>query len=391
MTTPVWPYPQLEITIGETTWKCQLSAHEGSGQWRKRHKGRDYYFGPLHDPDEAMRNWMDRWPYIVRGESTPQPDSSMPTAGQLFDEYVASRKADRDAGDIGHETYLDATNLCNRLRECIASNTPYDKLNVVDWERVNRRFAKYSPAVRRNMVTRTNSFVKWANARTGAKVETQPGLSLPKLKSVRRHKREAGPQSLTREQILAILDVAAKSPEFRAMVLLGINCGMGNTDVARLPAKVIRLDDGWIDYPRPKTEADRRAPLWPETVEALRPFIPSEHKWVFATKTGACLVRQKTDLVARRARTIFDLAGAPDASFYWLRRTFATVAAETGDEHASKLIMGHVIDGVHEGYIQKFADDRLLNVTNHVRAWLFGETDSDGSSSPASPEPETSP
>ena len=38
------------------------------------------------------------------------------------------------------------------------------------------------------------------------------------------------------------------------------NLRMGNLD----------LEKGWLDFPRPKTGVERRAPLWPETVEALR-------------------------------------------------------------------------------------------------------------------------
>ena len=53
-------------------------------------------------------------------------------------------------------------------------------------------------------------------------------------------------------------------------ILLGVNCGFGNTDVASLPIDAVDLDGGWIDFPRPKTEIPRRVPLWPETIEAIR-------------------------------------------------------------------------------------------------------------------------
>ncbi len=59
-------------------------------------------------------------------------------------------------------------------------------------------------------------------------------------------------------------------PVLKAMTLLGLNCGFGNTDVATLPENALDLAGGWIDFPRPKTAIQRRIPLWPETVEALR-------------------------------------------------------------------------------------------------------------------------
>ena len=54
------------------------------------------------------------------------------------------------------------------------------------------------------------------------------------------------------------------------------------------------LDNGIIDFPRPKTGIPRRCPLWPETVEALRealalrpePKRPENAGLVFVTQRG---------------------------------------------------------------------------------------------------------
>src|SRR5262249_37859885 len=37
-----------------------------------------------------------------------------------------------------------------------------------------------------------------------------------------------------------------------------------------LPLSALDLDKGWVNFPRPKTAIERRIPLWPETVAALR-------------------------------------------------------------------------------------------------------------------------
>ena len=57
------------------------------------------------------------------------------------------------------------------------------------------------------------------------------------------------------------------------MILLGINCGFGNHDCGTLPKSAIDLEAGWVNYPRPKTAIERRCPLWPETIEAIREAI----------------------------------------------------------------------------------------------------------------------
>jgi hypothetical protein len=43
----------------------------------------------------------------------------------------------------------------------------------------------------------------------------------------------------------------------KAIILLGINRGYGNSDCGRLPLKAVDLKTGFITYPRPKTGIDR--------------------------------------------------------------------------------------------------------------------------------------
>ena len=78
------------------------------------------------------------------------------------------------------------------------------------------------------------------------------------------------------------------------MILLGINAGFGNADCGRLPLSRLDLDGGWVSFPRPKTGIERRCPLWPETMEALRaamaerpdPKGEAGDDLVFVTKYG---------------------------------------------------------------------------------------------------------
>jgi integrase len=80
----------------------------------------------------------------------------------------------------------------------------------------------------------------------------------------------------------------------RAIILLGINCALGNADRGRLVVQSLTLDAGWVDYARPKTGVPHRVPLWPETMAAVRESISkrklpksAEHTpTVFITKRG---------------------------------------------------------------------------------------------------------
>ncbi len=49
--------------------------------------------------------------------------------------------------------------------------------------------------------------------------------------------------------------------QMQAMILLGLNCGYGPSDLATLPMRVLDLAGGWVDHARPNTGIDRRCPL----------------------------------------------------------------------------------------------------------------------------------
>jgi integrase len=183
-------------------------------------------------------------------------------------------------------------------------------------------------------------------------------------------------------------------PQLRAMTLLGLNAGLGVTDCANLNESHIDLESGWLDYPRVKTETPRRVPLWPETVEALRvvlaerrqPLVSADDGIVFLTRTRRRWVRTKPGKTPEKNLHLNALSqaygkvlhalgvnGKSGRNFYTLRRQFEIVAGESRDQVAVDAIMGHVDDSMGAVYRQGvISDDRLRDVINHVRCWLFG-------------------
>src|SRR5205823_5466725 len=106
------------------------------------------------------------------------------------------------------------------------------------------------------------------------------------------------------------------------MILLGVNCGFGNTDCAGLTFTGLDLDGGWVNYPRPKTGIARRCPLWPETVAAIRAAVAVRTKpgdfpdcgRVFLTARGTAFVVQtekghKKDVIGVRFKNLIDAFG----------------------------------------------------------------------------------
>ena len=135
----------------------------------------------------------------------------------------------------------------------------------------------------------------------------------------------------------------------------------------------------------------RRCPLWPETVAALRecvakrrqPKDDADSHRLFITKQGRAYVRARTngtniDGIAQEFAKILkrlELQGNRRA-FYALRHTFETVAGATRDQIAVNAIMGHAAasNDMSAVYRERIDDDRLKDVADHVRGWLWPET-----------------
>src|SRR5262249_55674388 len=118
---------------------------------------------------------------------------------------------------------------------------------------------------------------------------------------LRKHRANAPPKMYEPAELRALID-AAPAP-LRAMILLGVNCALGNTDCSDLSTHHVNLDAGWLDYPRPKTGIPRGCPRGPETVEAIRTALaerpkPAGHREcgrVFLTAKGTSWVRLGED------------------------------------------------------------------------------------------------
>lgn len=190
----------------------------------------------------------------------------------------------------------------------------------------------------------------------------------------------------TPEQIKSLLAVA--TPNMRAMILMGINGGLGNTDLGTLPRKAVDLKAGWLDWPRPKTAVLRRIPLWSETVEAIESMLAGRVKpkrsadadLLFIGKRGESYVgNHKGYRVTQEFRRVCDQAGVEGRSFYDLRRTFETIGEDSRDLVAVKAIMGHApaTGDMSSVYRQRISDDRLQAVTTVVHDWLYAPADDD--------------
>lgn len=255
---------------------------------------------------------------------------------------------------------------------------------------------RWSPVTLANEIQRVRVVFRYA---TENHLVTEPirygsEFKKPSKKVLRTNRATKGPRMFEAKELRKILDKA--DAVMKAMILLGINCGLGNSDIANLPIAAVDLKAGWLDYPRPKTGIARRCPLWKETVEAIQAAIENRSApkgqdnagLVFITKYGRKWASEtltepdretgkvknwNSDPVSAEFSKVLAALGLkrPGLSFYALRHTFETVGGDSRDQVAVDAIMGHVRDDMASLYREKIEDDRLQAVAKHIHAWLF--------------------
>lgn len=388
---PAKPYPEFP-----------LYAHAG-GVWAKRIRGRERYFGPWGDPDGALERYLREKDFLFAGVEPPH-DVDGVTLDEVVNRYLTHQIARHASGEISLRQLADCKRDGKRILDCLGRTRPAATLRPADFARL--RAAAFTGVRGRNATTATNilirqrSVFKWAaEAKLIEAVDYGGAFHLPSARARRKALSQAGPRLIDAADIRRMLDACQAAPwgqllNLRAMILLAINCGLGNTDCAELRFEHLNLDGRVLDYLRPKTQAPRRAVLWKETAEAITAALARRAKLV-ERRPPAEVLADRVFLTKRRrpyvsmspAGKLVDSVGlefrrlAGDLGirrkgigFYALRHTFQTVADEMRDFPAIDLVMGHMPAGedMAARYRERIGDERLAAVAEHVRAWMFG-------------------
>lgn len=402
-TRPAKPYPDFPLFPHAT------------GRWAKKIRGRFAFFGPWSDPQGALARYLAQRDELHAGlvprpapGSAPAPQTGWPSAAitqhntgptlrDLVNHFLTAKERRVQAGEMGKRAFADYHTACGLLVGEFGVHRLASDLSSSDFGAFRASLAKTrGPVALGNQVNRVRSVFKYGYEAglLNHPIRFGPEFVRPPLRAVRMAKRARGLRLFEAAEIRLLLGAA--SPALRAMILLGINCGLGNTDLAELPLSAVNLKTGMLEFPRPKTGIARRAALWPETVAAISEYqrirIPHRRKddagILFITKYGQRWVRVSEPGARSKGRTKMVLSDGIGLqfgkltratgtyrlgrSFYALRHTFRTVADDLGDRRAIDLVMGHEPGGdIATHYIERIGDERLRKVADHVRDWLW--------------------
>jgi integrase len=391
----------------------RLRVHKGTGYWCKKVNGRVYYFGRVADDPEgtaAHDQWL-REKDDLRAGREPRDRVDGPTVEELCFRYLAHHEGRRDTGELNPRSYAALFAAAETMAKTIGRTRAVADLAPDDFRRLRAKLARTRGLVSlRNEIQRVRGIFKFAfdEGLVPAPVKYGQGFAKPKLEAVRRareaHRAEHGDRMFEADELRAV--IAACGQPLKAMVLLAANAAFGQSDIAALPTRAADLDAGWVDFARVKTAVRRRVPLWPETVAAIREWLPirpratnpADAGCLFLTVRGTRWVKssapgERADEDGRRGpggspgdavigefnKVLRRLKlKRPGRSFYAIRHGFETIGGETADQVAVDAIMGHVPQGMAAAYRERIGVDRLRRVTEHVRNWLFPHARSSG-------------
>jgi len=340
-----------------------LTPH-ATGQWCKKIDGRIVYFGT--DWRAALKR------YNATADGPPN------SLKRSIDKYVESRRLLQASGEISYQHFKDIERTLASLSVFIGPKALAGLMSE-DYGAWRAHLRKTNgPVALGNHIMRVRAFLNWCKREKYISgLPDCDALKKPSRKELRLARAKRGSRMFTPEELRSLITCAG--PQLRAMILLALNAGLGNNDLAQLCTS--NLQDGWLDYPRPKTGIGRRVPLWRETREALAAVIRPDDDVVFRTKQGnpwtcKCKSGSGSPISQKFTKLCQDLKiHKLGRGFYSLRHVAQTIGEESGDHVATKFILGHAppADDMSAVYRERMADERLVRVVEHIRRWLQPE------------------
>jgi integrase len=403
---PKKPYPDFPLTP------------HASGTWQKKIRGKTCYFGRWAKrvngkleriEGDGWKEALEEYKAVaddLHAGRTPRVTGNELTVAGLCNHFLTAKLRKRDSSELGLRMFMEYREITDILVAAFGKTQLVDDLAADDFEKLRADMAeRWGPTRLSNGITRVKSVFNYAfdNHLTEKPVRYGGEFKKPDKAVLRRHRAANGTKMLEADELRRL--IAAAPVQLKAMILLGANAGFGNHDNASLPLSALDLEAGWASYARPKTGIERRCPLWPETVAAIRAALtdrpaakdPADADLVFLQRSGKRWVRNteksRTDNVSVHFCELLKECGLyrEGLGFYSLRHVFRTIADAARDPVAIDLIMGHSDPTMGGHYRERVEDSRLLAVAEHVRQWLFGKSPDGGTTGePDSETPETS-
>jgi integrase len=371
------PYPDYPLT------------QHPNGQWCKRIRGKLYYFGT--EPDAALELYKLQCDDLYAGR-TPRRSPDDLTVEDICNLFLEAKRQLVLSGRLRQRTWRGYQLHCRHM--CgIIGNLVAEHLTPVDFDRVYADIAQRCTTLKAIDSCCTHYRLPFTWAFKEARLIKAPPhfgsllkrVSRREMRKDRARKRsQHGRMMYTPQEIHMLL--IASPVHVQAMVWLAINCALGNADIGSLTLHDLDLDGRWLRLPRSKSGEERRCPLWPQTVAAIKRAVAvrpaaTERRHddlVFLTRRGGPWHDDESGIqspLSQVFKRILEDVGLyrRGRNFYALRHTWQTIAENTtrNDKVAIGTIMGHADNTMAAEYREYVDDERLFACTDAVRNWLM--------------------
>lgn len=381
---PRWPFPE----------HGKLTAHP-KHQWCKWIDGGTKYFGPWQEPDpgqEFAKAALKRYLAFMHARAEDRPvqiDTSDLTLHIAVNHYITARNKDMLAGNLSAQQFTFYQEVGNLLLKSCGHDKLVKDMGPADFEFLRTKIPG-GPVYVGNRIQLIRSIFRWVGEYYGVLPRYGGQFNKPGKREMRRARKQK--PLFEPAEIHKLLSTASSA--LRCFVLLGINCGFGQTDCSTLTVAAVDLKNRVIAVERSKTGVRRVCPLWPETVDALEKYVRPDAalpELYFVTRNGRPWVKVNVhhdeanridrvthnDSISLELRKLCKAHEIPPRGFYVFRHTFNTIAEGAADPNARKVIMGHTFDGMDEFYLHVHQRPefmaRLNAVSEHVRTWMYGK------------------
>lgn len=325
--------PARQLTF---VWK----SNRRSGFWRKMLAGELLYLGPGASPDDEASYLLALAEYqrILSAKAVAITPAQAGDLSAAVTEYLTHRLAEVNAKQLSVSRYNVVRYGCLNMAAFLKGRGL--DLDAIGWQAWHTHLlcqvAEGGSAWTASSYLRASRlFVRWC-VDMGLLDEPR---NLSRL-SVRTQQRAV--QTLTRGVLETVLENSSRRT--RLYILLGLNCGMTQVDIARLTAAQVDLPAGTITRKRSKTGTHAGVPtvryrLWGLTRELLDEFGDRRAETLLRNKHGRALVWDELDPVKgfRRPHDNIDTCwrraslGVTTLTFKFLRKTGASMLASHGE------------------------------------------------------------
>ena len=264
--------------------------------WCKKVKGKLYRVcKPCHH-EEALMIWREKRDQILGLVAPTQPvpvpmpvmmpapapvvsNASAPSIslGDLRDRFLAFKEQEYNTGEIVAISVGVTADAINRFVEKVGEDRVVSSLTPQDFGDYRHDLASAYNSVNtlERHIVQVRGMFKWAVGREVIAGYPRWNESFAKPSAVMKEKYlrkledQLGTRMFKPREVRNLIRATKAKPELRAMIYLGINCGLSNTELANLRLGHLDLANGWLSDRRHKTGVKRRSYLWPETVAAI--------------------------------------------------------------------------------------------------------------------------